>query len=145
MPLSFNSLTYTSALSNISIDKTPTCKTSELLYKLGLKHNRLGTFSYMVTATVSLFSTHQVTAPCHMQVIARKIYIKNIITTGQKNILHNINKHITSSDLQVQLFYHHKHLTQIHFKLSTIFLFFRTKTLPNSPDKSIKLIPLNQE
>ena len=71
-PLSLSAQVNTSTLPYISANKMPPCKTLELLYKFGLKHNRLGTFSHMVTVTVSLLSTHQVTAPCHMQVIAKK-------------------------------------------------------------------------
>ena len=40
------------------------CKTLELLYKLGLKHTILVTFSYIVTVTVPLLDCHHVTAFC---------------------------------------------------------------------------------
>ena len=71
-PLSLSTWANTSKLHIKSVDKMPLCKTIELLYKWGLKHKRLGTFSHMVTVTVSLFSTHLVTVPCRMLVIAKK-------------------------------------------------------------------------
>ena len=53
--------------------------------------------------------------------------MKNIITTGQKNTLHKINKTITPSDPQVQSFYHHNAFDPHKFQSLTSFSFFKTK------------------
>ena len=45
----------------------------------------------------------------------------------QENNSHNMNEYITSSDPQVQLLHHHKHMTHIHFKVEHFFYLFRTK------------------
>ena len=53
----------TSTLFGISTVKTSPCKSLYLLYKLDLKHMKLGTFSHMVTVTVFLSVLHHITAP----------------------------------------------------------------------------------
>ena len=59
-PLSLSTWANTSTLPNITAVKMQPCKTLELMYKLGLKHNRLGTFSHMVT--VLSLVIHKITA-----------------------------------------------------------------------------------
>ena len=71
-PLSISALANTSTLPSIGADKTPHCKTLEILFNLGFEYNGLSTFSHMVTVTVFLLSTHYYTAPHHLQVIAEE-------------------------------------------------------------------------
>ena len=68
--------------------------------------------------------------------------MKNIITTGQKNTLHKINKSITPSDPQVQSFYHHNAFDPHKFQSLTSFSFFQDQTPPNPPYRSTKLAPV---
>ena len=65
---------------------------------MGLKIQRLGTFSHMVTVTGTLFTAHCTTAPLPSAGDNYKPH-KNNIMTGQETNTDKINKYITSSDL----------------------------------------------
>ena len=71
----------------------------------------------MVTVTVVILDDIYCHSPLPSAGDSYRINIKNIITTGQENNSHKINKDITSSDPQVQLLHHHKHMTYINFKV----------------------------